>query len=248
MIEVAAPTALAFDDGPVAKRLGLVALATDLTIESDLAAVTGTGEVGVFTTRVTYDNPVTAATLKAIAPRLEAAADLILPGERLDAIAFGCTAASAAIGDARVGAALTARRPGLPWVTPTSGLLAACAALGVRRLAVLAPYGEAVSRDLARYLACRGLTIAAMTWLGVDDDRKIARITPAAITAAAERALVPGAEALFCSCTGLRAARLAPALEARLGVPVLTSNQVLLWQALRLAGAEIALPLSTRLP
>ncbi len=248
MIARPSPTRLVFDDGPVDKRIGLVALATDLTIESDIAVLTGTSAVGVFTTRIAYDNPVAADTLRAIEPRLAAAAAKILPGEHLDAIAFGCTAAAAAIGDEPVRAALTASRPGLPCVTPTTGLLAACAALGVERLAVLAPYAEAVSRDLARHLEELGLEISALTWLGIDDDRQIARLAPATIAVAAAQAVVPAADALFCSCTGLRAARLAPALEARLGLPVLTSNQVLLWQALRLAGAEVAFPLSTRLP
>ena len=238
---------VAFDDGAVRHRLGLVALATDLTLEVDAAAVLGEEEA-LHVTRVAFENPVTAASLTAMAPELTAAAGRILPGERLDALAFGCTAASATIGDDAVRAAVTAARPRTPCVTPTSGLLAATRALGVRKLAVLAPYTEAVTRDLAGYLERLGLEITRLTWLDVDDDRAIARITPASIEAAAARAVDPAADALFCSCTALRARALAPALEDRLGKPVLTSNQVLLWYALRSAGVTRPLGLSTALP
>jgi maleate isomerase len=239
---------LAFDDGPARHRIGLIALATDLTIEVDAAAVTGGGDVAVHVTRVAFENPVTAASLEAMAPALGAAAARILPGERLDALAFGCTSASAAIGDDVVRAAVTAERPDTPCVTPTSGLLAAARAAGVRRLAVLAPYTEPVARDLAVYLERLGLEVTALTWLDVEDDRAIARITPATIEAAALDAFDPAADALFCSCTALRARALVPALERRLGKPVLTSNQVLLWHALRSAGVTRPLALSAHLP
>jgi maleate isomerase len=242
------PTPLAFDAGPTARRLGLLALATDLTVELDAAAVTRELDVAVHVTRLAFTNPVTAASLEAMAPELAGAAARILPGERLDAVAFACTSASAAIGDDAVRTAITAERPDTPCATPTSGLVAAAAAAGVRKLAVLAPYGEAVTRDLAAYLERLGLEITALSWLDVDDDRAIARISPATIEAAAVAALDPGADALFCSCTALRARALAPALERRLAKPVFTSNQVLLWHALKSAGVGRPLGLSAYLP
>jgi maleate isomerase len=239
--------AVAFDDGGVRHRLGLVALATDLTLEVDAAAVLGDNEA-LHVTRIAFTNPVTRESLKAVAPELAGAAGRILPGERLDALAFGCTAASAALGDDAVRAALAAERPATPCVTPISGLLAAARALGVRKLAVLAPYTEPVARDLAVYLEGLDLEVTALTWLGVDDDRAIARISPATIEAAAGDTLEPTADALFCSCTALRARALVPTLERRLGKPVLTSNQVLLWYALRRAGVTRPLGLSAYLP
>jgi len=117
----------------------------------------------------------------------------------------------------------------------------------VRKLAVLAPYTEAVARDLAAYLERLGLEVTALGWLDVDDDRAIARLSPATIEAAAVAAHDPAADALFCSCTALRARALVPSLERRLAKPVFTSNQVLLWHALRSAGVEHPLGLSTYL-
>jgi maleate isomerase len=46
----------------------------------------------------------------------------------------------------------------------------------------------------------------------------------------------PTAEAVFIGGNGLRAVGAIEAIEARLGRPVITANQVLLWDALRRMG------------
>ncbi|MBX3539155.1 MAG: arylmalonate decarboxylase, partial [Chelatococcus sp.] len=46
----------------------------------------------------------------------------------------------------------------------------------------------------------------------------------------------PDSEAIFVSCTDFRALEVAGALEAELGKPVLTSNQVTLWGIFRALG------------
>ena len=43
-------------------------------------------------------------------------------------------------------------------------------------------------------------------------------------------------DAVFVSCTSLRALKIIPAAEAAIGKPVISSNQVLAWHMLRLAG------------
>ena len=57
----------------------------------------------------------------------------------------------------------------------------------------------------------------------------------------AEAALRPGAEAVFLSCTNLPTLHLLAPLERRLGIPVLSANQVTMWAALRIAGAQPAI-------
>jgi maleate cis-trans isomerase len=44
------------------------------------------------------------------------------------------------------------------------------------------------------------------------------------------------ADAYFVSCTAVKSAEVIDRLEAALGRPVLTSNQAMLWQALRQSG------------
>lgn len=48
----------------------------------------------------------------------------------------------------------------------------------------------------------------------------------------------PEAEAIFFSCTNLRTFDIIEELEAQLGKPVLSANQVTIWSMLRLAGFQ----------
>lgn len=225
-----------FDDGPVRWRIGLVALGTDFTAELDFAQMRPSDQVGLYVNRVPFANPTTRENLLRMQPHLAEAAALILPDERLDAIAYACTSASALIGDDQVRAALQQGKPGTPCVTPTSAALAAFAALGVSRVSVMAPYVQEVSEGLADYFASQGLDVLTLGYLGIADDRQIGKLTPQSVLESAVAATAPDAEGLFLSCTALRAAPLVQELEQRLGKVVITSNQAMVWQSLRAAG------------
>ena len=95
---------------------------------------------------------------------------------------------------------------------------------------------------MAAYFAGHGFDIASFTCLGFEDDREMARITPDALVELAREATAPDADALFISCTALRAAGVAPAIEAAIGRPVVTSNQATAWKCLRLCGDDTARP------
>ena len=120
----------------MAHRIGLVALATDHTTEVDFARILSPRGIGVYVNRIPYANPVTAETLAAMEPDLAEGAGLILPDEALDAMVYGCTAASVVIGDAAVRAAIHRTKPGVPVVTPISATLAGLRAMGARRISV----------------------------------------------------------------------------------------------------------------
>lgn len=225
-----------FDARPAAFRIGLIALATDLTSERDFARICAPRDIAVHGTRIAYENPTTVDNLRAMQPRLAEAAALILPGEKLDAIAYSCTAASVVIGDAAVQEAVRAGRPGVPCVTPIGAALAALRRLGARRISILTPYTEAVTRPVASFFAGEGIDVAAAACFGLDDDRRMARLSPQCLVDAAAEACDPTADALFVSCTALRACEAAEAMESRIGRPVVTANQAMIWGSLRAAG------------
>lgn len=229
---------ITFDDGPVARRIGLVLLATDRTTERDFARMIPANEVTVHASRIAYENPTTVENLRAMGPRLTEGATLILPGEKLDAICYACTSASTVLGDETVTAALAAGAPGAPVVTPPLAARKALAALGASRISILTPYIDATAAPVAAYFADHGFAVAMLTNLGLDDDRVIARVTLASIVTAAREAVASGSEALFISCTALRAAEVAGEIEAAVGCPVVTSNQAAAWMCLRLAGCD----------
>lgn len=232
------PSRPPLDERPLAKRVGLVVLATDHTTEPDFRRIVASEQVGVYVARIPYANPTTPENLRRMQPALTVGAALILPGEELDAICYSCTSASVVIGDAEIEAALRAAKPGVPVVTPPLAGVAGLRALGARRISVLTPYTVETSRPMASYFAGHGFAIDRFTCLGFDDDREMARIAPATLVELARAAMAPQSDALFVSCTALRAALAITAMEAALGRPVVSSNQASAWRCLRLCGDD----------
>jgi maleate isomerase len=220
------------------KRLGLITLATDLTSERDFARIVPLEQAGVYGTRIEFENPTTPENLARMAPRLTRAAELILPGEHLEAICYSCTAASVVIGEDDIADAIHAVQPGVPVVTPTVAARLALTALGATRISVLTPYLVETGQPMATYFANHGLEVTRFVCLGLSDDRIMARVSRKTIVEAACLADRPETEALFISCTGLPAVSAIAEIESRTGKPVITSNQASAWAMMRHAGMK----------
>jgi maleate isomerase len=218
-------------------RIGLVALATDVNSETEVRRMAPPG-VEIFTNRIENANPVAIANLCAMAGDVTRTARGILPGNRIDAMVFGCTSGTIAIGEAEVTRLIQAARPGVPCTNPIAATLAALTVLGAQRISVLTPYTVPVNQAIAAHLCTKGLEVLSIAGFDLDQDDDMTAVTPAATLAAAIESCHPAADLLFVSCTALRVAEILDALEHRLGRPVVASNQALLWHALRLIGND----------
>ncbi|MRX50654.1 ectoine utilization protein EutA [Paracoccus sp. S-4012] len=224
------------DDRPQPHRVGLVALATDHTTEPDFHRILSPRGIGIYATRIPFANPVTPATLAAMAPDVTAAAALILPDEPLDAVVYSCTSASVVIGDEAVREAIRAGKPGAEAITPISAGFAALKALGARRITLVTPYTAETTRPMAACFEAGGFELAGVTCLGLTDDRAMARISRDSIVEAARAAVIPGSEALFFACTAVRAAGVIDRIEAATGIPAVSANYATAWAVLRACG------------
>ena len=229
------------DARPQHHRVGLVALATDHTSEVDYARILAPAGIGIYVNRIPFANPVTPATLRAMEGDLAEGAALILPGEELDAILYGCTSASVCIGDAAVRAQVAKGKPGCPVVTPITGALNGLRAMGARRISVLTPYTIETSRPMAAMFEAEGFGIDRFTCLNMEDDRDMARIALDDLVELAAAAADPASDALFISCTAVRAAGVIDRIEAATGLPALSSNYAAAWNVARLCGVAGAL-------
>lgn len=224
----------ALDRRPTEKRVGLITLATDHTTEPDFWRMVASARIAVYVSRIPYANPTTPENLLKMHSVLVAGAQLILPGEDLDAICYSCTSASVVIGEEKISDAIHEAKPGVPVITPTDAAIRGLTALGKRRISILTPYSVETTRPVARYFADRGFAIESVACLGFEDDREMARIAPSAWVDLARGAVTPTAEALFISCTAVRAAAVVHAIETAVGRPVVTSNLATAWMCLRL--------------
>lgn len=221
-------------------QLGLIVLQSDETVEQDFRRLFGP-EVELQFSRIRSGADVTPATLAAMEGDLGASAELLCPWTRFGAIGYGCTSGTAQIGRAQVAALVSGGAQTRAVTEPVSALLAACAALGVKRIAFLSPYLAEVSDRICKVLAEGGVETPLFGSFNVSTEAKVARIAPASIIAAAERLVEPGGvDALFMSCTNLRTLGIIDDLETRLSMPVLSSNLVLAWHMARLSGVALA--------
>ncbi len=238
---------LPFDtDGGIASRarIGLLVLATDYTIEHEWRAImAGLKGVALYESRILNDAQITPETLRAMEPRIAAAADVILPGSELDVVAYGCTSASMAIGEEKVFERIREVRPSAKCTTPITAAFAAFRALKAKRIGVLTPYRADVNRIVADYIRARGFDVPVFGSFNEQDDSVVARITPASVKRGVETILKSAAvDAVFVSCTSVRLAEAAAAIEAETGIPITSSNHAMAWHALRLAGVKDAMP------
>ena len=223
-------------------RLGLIVLQTVESLERDLRQLIP-ATVNLLVSRVPSGDEVTEETLGQMARDLPASAALLPQMQRYAAIGYGCTSGAAVIGPARVADLVGAAAPTDHVTNPLTALLAACQRLQITRLGILSPYTAEVSDRLRRVLSENCIDTPVFGSFNEAREERVVRIAPQSIRAACET-LAPrgGIDALFLSCTNLRTLDLIEELEARTGLPVLSSNQVIAWHMLRLAGMTDAMP------
>ncbi len=225
-----------FDRGPGKFRIGLVALSNDYVTERDFINMRPSDDVIVYTSRVPNSPRCTVETLQEMAPHITKAASLLLPEGRIDVIAYSCTSGTVVMGFEKIQSLIQTARPGIACTTPITSSLEALDRFNAQRIAVLTPYADDVNISIARYLKANGKTIAAFTSFKIVDNEKMARLSPESIYCAAIEADREDADALFISCTAIRAVDVVEKIEQKLGKPVVTAVQAMFWQSLRLSG------------
>jgi maleate isomerase len=156
--------------------------------------------------------------------------------------AYACTSGSFVGGlageAALVAAMIDAGAPGA--VTTSGALLAALRHLDVTTLATATPYTPELTAGLSGFLAEAGVEVVSASGLGLTSD---IWMVPYDITANLVRATdTDDAQAVFISCTNLPTYDIIATLEAELGKPVLTANQVTIWSALGVIGRKAVGP------
>jgi maleate cis-trans isomerase len=129
---------------------------------------------------------------------------------------------------------------GAPALLAAHAVLAALQHLGVKRLALGTPYPESISRQGRTYWEAAGFDIVGYHRLA--DVKDIYAESEERAYLLARQANTSGADAVMLSGTGLPTVAVIETLERDLGKPVISSNQAILWHALRLAGVREAIP------
>lgn len=174
-----------------------------------------------------------------LAPILAAAR--LLADARVQVIAWNGTSAGwlGFDADAALCAAIT-EATGIPATTSVLALNAILRARGIRRLGLATPYSDAVQARIVAHYAAAGVDCAAERHLGLSDNFAFSEVDDASIARMVREVGQTRPDAIATFCTNLRAAPLVAALEQELGIPVLDTISVVVWQSLAMAGIDPA--------
>jgi maleate isomerase len=227
--------------------IGLITLSTDCITEHELRLMAPADRIVTSATRIKTHNPLSVSILREHVGEISNAVRLFDPIETIDVFAYACTSGSAVNLPPALAQSVRDAGSQAPITAPMPGALAAFEALGVTRIAMLTPYPDEVTLFMRDHLMGNGVEAVSLGSFHFDIDYEMARISPEAIIESAAALDDPRAEAIFLPCTGLRASSAIEPLERRLGKPVVTAHQAMLWHALKLAGHEIKLSRCGRL-
>ncbi|WP_429925361.1 maleate cis-trans isomerase family protein (plasmid) [Agrobacterium vitis] len=155
----------------------------------------------------------------------------------VDRIVFNCTAVSTF--DVEMGNMLRQRIEKIaarPATSTADGVVAGLKALGAKRIALITPYISSVVERETAFLEHHGFEVVRAVGRDLDEGKAMSSVEPGQWYRWALDNAGCGADVFFLSCTAIRVIDIVATLERDLGVPVLTSNQAMLWWCLRNAG------------
>ncbi|MEU4051423.1 decarboxylase [Streptomyces olivaceus] len=161
-----------------------------------------------------------------------------------DAVVWACTSGSFVHGwdGAHEQVRALARAAGLPASSTSFAFVNAAKEIGVRRVSVGATYPDDVARLFADFLGAAGIEVTDVVSSGIITAAEVGTWDEAEVLALARAADRPDAQAVFLPDTALHTVAHIPALEKELSKPVLTANQVTIWEGLRLADRRVNAP------
>ncbi|MBC2905009.1 aspartate/glutamate racemase family protein [Streptomyces cupreus] len=161
-----------------------------------------------------------------------------------EAVVWACTSGSFVYGweGAHEQVRALARTAGMPASSTSFAFVHAVAELGLRRVAVGATYPDDVAELFAAFLRAGGAEVVSVRGSGIVTAAEVGEWTEEDVLTLARQADHASAEAILLPDTALHTAALIPTLEKELSKPVLTANQVTVWEALRLTDRRVNAP------
>ena len=161
-----------------------------------------------------------------------------------DAVVWACTSGSFVYGwdGAQEQVRALAQTAGMPASSTSFAFVHAVQELGARRVAIGATYPEDVAQLFAEFLRSDGIEVVSVNSSGIITAAEVGTWGEAELLALAQASDHPDAQALLLPDTALHTAAHIPALEKELGKPILTANQVTVWEGLRLADRRVNAP------
>jgi len=215
-------------------RVGVITLSTDFTIEQDFRKICHSLPIDIFFNRIPFINPLNHENYLKMAEHISDVSEQILPGEKIDVIAYGCTSGTIAIGEEHILFQVQKSKPEAKVTTPITAALKAFKKLNLKNIAVLTPYPKEVNVTVFEYLSKNNLTIDSFNSFNLNYDSEIAKVSLESLKESIANINLDNVDGLFVSCTALKIVDILDEVEKKFNTTIISSNQAIIWDCLRL--------------
>ena len=219
-------------------RVGLITLASDIRIEKDFNDVFHGKEIDLYCNRIHCYNPLTNETLKKMADDIPKVTEDILPDQKLDCVAYGCTSGTIAAGYSSIFEKVNSVKPNTKVTTPITSTINALKALNINKLSIFTPYTDQINQSVISYFKKENIEISELSYFDISSDLDIGKIDENYLFDVLAKLDLSYSDALFVSCTALPVLSIIKNLEKKMGKLVLSSNQTLIWDTLKQVNFE----------
>ena len=220
-------------------RVGLIIPSSNRMVEQEMAGWYPVG-VHVHVTRLRMTGPHHIEPAELL-PRVNEAAST-LDDARCSVIGFHCTANSTEgglEGEQQILGALRGAAAGDVTTTATA-VRGALTALDAKRIVLITPYSAAATAHEAEFLEAAGFKVVEQVAKDLDGGDAYCSAPPSYWFETAMATKRDDADVYFLSCANTSSIGIVRELEAALGKPVITSNQVMIWDSVRRTGTPYA--------
>ncbi len=213
-------------------RIGLITLASDFRIEKDFNNIIYGRDIDLYSNRIKSYNPLTNKTLKKMADDIIDVTKEILPEQKLDCVAYGCTSGTIAAGYKSIYEKVNIAKPNTKVTTPITSTINALKNLKINKLSIFTPYTDEINQSVIKYFKEENIEISELSYFDIASDIDIGKVDTDHLYDVLCKQDLSKSDALFVSCTALPVLSIIKDLEKKLGKIVLSSNQTLIWDTL----------------
>ena len=213
-------------------RIGLITLASDFRIEKDFNNVIFGKEIDLYSNRIHCYNPLTNETLKKMADDISDVTREILPDQKIECVAYGCTSGTIAAGYSSIYEKVNLAKPNTKVTTPITSAIKAIKKFNINKISVFTPYTDEINQSVVEYFKKENIEVVSLSYFDIASDLDIGKVDPDYLFEVLTKIDLSKSDGLFVSCTALPVLSLIDKLEKKLGRVVLSSNQTLIWDTL----------------
>ena len=217
-------------------RIGLITLGSDFRIEKDFNNLIHGKEIDLYVNRIHCYNPLTNATLAKMADDITEVTKDILPDQKLDCVAYGCTSGTVAAGYDVIEKKINLAKPEAKVTTPITSAIKALKVLDINKISIFTPYTKTINDSVVNYFKKENIIVNSLTYFDIDSDLDIGKVDENYLFEVLSKIDLEDSDALFVSCTALPVLSIIDRLEKKLNKIVLSSNQTLIWETLNVIG------------